>query len=145
MNAKTHFIWAFIAPVLVIILLNTGFLIMAGVALWRQRKNQKGEMDRKSILAWLKVLSLLLLIMGLTWVFGILVVDQALLPLAYIHACLVAFQGFFIFLSTVAFQEAVRDESLNCVKERFKKYGICSKFLTGSSNAMTTFHSKASV
>ena len=32
MNAKTHFIWAFIAPVMVIILISIGFLIMETVA-----------------------------------------------------------------------------------------------------------------
>ena len=138
MNAKTHFIWAFIAPVIVIILTNIGFLIMAAVALWRQRKTQKGNMDRSSVIAWVKVLTLLLPIMGVTWIFGILVVDKALLPLAYIHSVLVAFQGLFIFLSTIAFQKAVRDEYLNCFKRNIKKPDRLSKFLTESSNASTS-------
>ena len=49
--------------------------------------------------------------MGLTWIFGVLIVEvDALLPLAYIYTILVAFQGLWIFLIFVAFPRQVRDE-----------------------------------
>ena len=52
----------------------------------------------------------LVVIMGLTWIFGVLIVEvEALLPLAYIYTILVAFQGLWIFLIFVLFSPQVRD------------------------------------
>ena len=68
-------------------------------------------MNRKDVASWLKVLVFLVLIMGLTWILGVLVLNvPALLPLAYIYTIMVAFQGLAIFLSLIAFQQPVRNE-----------------------------------
>ena len=135
MNSETHFIWAFITPVIVIIFLNIGFFIMAAVALWRQRKSKKvGKMDRKDITSWLKTLVFLLVIMGLTWILGVLVLNvTALLPLVYIYTIMVAFQGLAIFLSLVAFQQSVRNEYIKWWKNRVQSSDMLSKYLTKSS------------
>ena len=51
-----------------------------------------------------------MIVMGLTWIFGILIVKvEALLPLAYIYTIMVAFQGLFIFLIFVIFSKQVRE------------------------------------
>ncbi len=39
LNPDTNFIWAFIVPVVVIILINIGFFIMAAIIMWRHSKN----------------------------------------------------------------------------------------------------------
>ena len=53
--------------------------------------------------------------MGLTWIFGVLIVEvEALLPLAYIYTILVAFQGLWIFLILVVFSQQVRDACTKC-------------------------------
>ena len=139
MNSETHFIWAFIAPVMVIIFLNIGFFIMASVVLWRQRKSKKvGKMDRKDITSWLKTLVFLLVIMGLTWILGVLVLNvTALLPLVYIYTIMVAFQGLAIFLSLVAFQQSVRNEYIKWWKNRVQSSDMLSKYLTKSSEVGT--------
>ena len=131
LNAETHFIWAFIAPVLIIIFLNIGFITMAAVALWQQKKSQKGKMDRKSIGAWIKTLVFLVVIMGVTWIVGVLDVD-ALLPLAYIFTIVVAFQGVGIFFSLVVFQKPVRDEYIKFFKMHTQKL-MLNKLHTKSS------------
>ncbi len=136
LNAETRFIWAFIAPVMVIILIKIGFFVMAAVRLWQQRKKKMkdGKMDRDNIIAWLKAVSFILLIMGITWLLGILVVDvPALLPVAYIFTILTAFQGLSIFLSVVAFQKSVRDDYIKWWQKRIKKSDTLSKYLTASS------------
>lgn len=138
LNAETHFIWSFIAPVMVIILINIGFFVMAAVRLWQQRKKKTkdGKMDRDNIIAWLKAVSFILLIMGITWLLGILVVDvPALLPVAYIFTILTAFQGLSIFLSVVAFQKSVRDDYIKWWQKHIKK---SDKYLTASSSNGST-------
>ena len=57
----------------------------------------------------LKALVPLVVIMGLTWIFGVLIVEvEQLLPLAYIYTILVAFQGLLIFLLFVVLSSQVR-------------------------------------
>ena len=52
----------------------------------------------------------LVLVMGLTWIMGVLVLNvPALLPLTYIYTIMVAFQGLTIFLILVIFSKQVRD------------------------------------
>ena len=58
---------------------------------------------------WLRSAVMLVVIMGLTWIFGVLIVEvEGLVPLAYIYTIMVAFQGVFIFLILVAFSKQVR-------------------------------------
>ena len=60
--------------------------------------------------SWLRSAVSLLVIMGLTWIVGVLVVEvEELLPLAYIFTILVAFQGVFIFLVFVLLSQKVRE------------------------------------
>ena len=141
LNTGTHFNWAFTAPVIVIILFNVGFFIMAAVALWRQRKSKKeGKMDRKDVASWLKVLVFLVLVMGLTWILGVLVLNvPALLPLAYIYTIMMAFQGLAIFLSLVAFQQPVRNEYIKWWKNKVQSP---HEYLTKSSALNTKVFSK---
>ena len=111
LNPKTHFIWTFIAPVIVIILINVGFFIMAAIAMWRHNKRQTGGgMSNERLRSWLKTLASLVVVMGLTWIFGVLIVElEELVPLAYIYTIMVAFQGLFIFLIYVVYPKEVRD------------------------------------
>ena len=52
----------------------------------------------------------LIVVMGLTWISGLFVMElEELVPLAYIHTIMVAFQGLFIFLIFVAYPKEVRD------------------------------------
>ena len=111
---------------------------MAAVALWRQRKSKVGKMSRKDVASWLKVLVFLLLIMGLTWLLGVLVLNvTALLPMAYIYTIMVAFQGLAIFLSLVVFQQQVRNEYIKWWKNKVGSSKLLSKYLTKSSEAST--------
>ena len=43
MNPKTSFIWSFIAPVILILLANIGFFIMAVVIMNRHQRRQHTE------------------------------------------------------------------------------------------------------
>ena len=67
-------------------------------------------MSKERFRSWLKALASLVVVMGLTWIFGVLIVEvKELVPLAYIYTIMVAFQGLFIFLIFVAYPKEVRD------------------------------------
>ena len=65
--------------------------------------------------------------MGLTWIFGVLIVEvEELVPLAYIYTIMVAFQGLFIFLIFVVFSKQVREAYTKCWRSKVNE----SEFLT---------------
>ncbi len=147
LNPDTKFIWAFIVPVVVIILINIGFFIMAATIMWR---HQKKEIDKTKIQNiryvqlkiplgddnnnwcirnWFKSAVSLVVIMGLTWIFGVLVVEvEALLPLTYIYTIMVAFQGLFIFILFVPTSKNVREAYSKWWKEKVNESDILSKY-----------------
>ena len=78
--------------------------------------------------AWLKSAASLAVIMGLTWIFGVLIVEvEELVPLAYIYTILVAFQGMFIFLTLVIFSKPVREAYMKWWRAKVKKSTLLKK------------------
>jgi len=83
---------------------------MAGVIMWRHQKKQRDKNRFQHVCNWLRSALSLVVIMGLTWILGLLVVEvDEMAPLAYIYTIMVAFQGLFIFLIFVIFSKAVRE------------------------------------
>ena len=77
---------------------------------------------------------LLAVIMGLTWIIGVLIVEvEKLLPLAYIYTIMVAFQGIFIFLILVPFSKPVREASVKWWMAKVRKSDVLSKYFGESS------------
>jgi len=63
------------------------------------------------VCGWLKAVTTLMVVMGVSWIIGLAVVEiKELLPLAYIFTTVAAFQGVFIFLALVLLTKSVRDE-----------------------------------
>ena len=78
--------------------------------------------------------------MGLTWVFGVLIVEvKALLPLAYIYTIMVAFQGLFIFLLFVVFPKQVRDEYIKWWRTKVKTYTVLRGYFDKNKEPINTF------
>ena len=122
LNTETHFIWAFIGPVIPIFLTKIGFLVMAAVIMWRQQKKRNNKQMSSDVGGWLKAVISLMVVMGITWIIGLAVVEiEELLPLAYIFTTVAAFQGFLIFLVLVIFTKSVRDEIINGITKMFDK------------------------
>ena len=93
---------------IIILLINIALLIMAAVQMWRHKKKQYGEMKAKDVKKWLKAVISLVVVMGVTWIVGVLIVEvEELLPLAYIYTIMVAFQGVWIFLFFVVLEMKV--------------------------------------
>jgi hypothetical protein len=89
----THFVWALISPVILIILANVGFFFMAIYIIWKQqtRKNLSTSQIQKAK-HWLKVSVSLLVVMGIAWIIGVITFHEALLFVSYIFTVVVAFQ-----------------------------------------------------
>jgi hypothetical protein len=78
---------------------------------------------------WLRSVVSLVVVMGLTWILGVLIVEvEELLPLAYIYTIMVAFQGLFIFLILVVFSKPVREAYTKWWRARFKKSNVHSTY-----------------
>jgi hypothetical protein len=103
---------------------------MAAAVLWRiSKKKAKGGVGH--IKHWLKALVSLVVIMGLTWLFGVLIVElEELAFLAYIYSFMVAFQGVWIFLLFVILDQQVREGYSKWWKLKVKKAGILNSVHT---------------
>ena len=110
MNPEKHFIWVVIVPATLIFLTNIGVFIMAATIMLRHQKKIKENNKMTSFLNWFKSACSLTIIMGITWIIGIiLVVSEGLLFLAYIYTIMVAFQGVFILFWYVILSKSVKD------------------------------------
>ena len=75
---------------------------------------------------WLCSALSLSIILGLTWIMGVLIVHDALLPLLYIYEILVSFHGVLIFIVLVVLSRPVQDWVKKSCKTKFKRRSIVS-------------------
>ncbi|XP_070563629.1 adhesion G protein-coupled receptor L2-like isoform X2 [Ptychodera flava] len=140
LNTQWGFIWAFVGPVCLVILINMIFLVMAGVIMCRHtrspthKKNDKinklsvstqiaetdkiilGETKIEEVLAWLKGACVLLCLLGITWVFGILYINKETMVIAYVFTIFNSLQGLFIFVFHCLMNEKVTKEYKRCAR-----------------------------
>ena len=92
--------------------------------------------------SWLRSAISLVVIMGLTWIFGVLIVEvEHLLPLAYIYTILVAFQGVFIFFIFVILSKQARDAYTKWWRVKVNESDFLSKlFDTQRTNTVSSCH-----
>ena len=96
---------------MLIIILNIGFFVMAAMISWKQHKKKVEDNNVKVLRGWFKSLIPLVIVLGLIWIIGLLVLDlEVLVPLAYIYTVSVAFQGLIIFVVLVLFSKSVRND-----------------------------------
>lgn len=103
-------IWAFGAPVLAVILVNSGFLMVALLITFKTRHNASGNTDNYR---WVLGTVSLTFILGITWLFGFLFFGQEPgqgIVFAYIFTILNSLQGFFIFISFCFLNKQVRTD-----------------------------------
>ncbi len=129
LRPDSYFVWVFIAPVILILLVNIGFFIMAGVIMWRHQKKQTDNSKIHNVCGWLRSAISLVVIMGLTWILGLLVVEvEEIAPLAYIYTIMVAFQGFCIFLIYTVLSKVVRQAYNKWWKDQVNSSEVLTKY-----------------
>ncbi|XP_078478057.1 adhesion G protein-coupled receptor L3-like [Lampetra planeri] len=104
-------IWSFLAPVIIVIAVNVGFLTLTLYKMIRHSSHVKPVSGNTgSLRSWTLGCASLLCLLGLTWTFGLLFVSRGSLPLAYLFTILNSAQGVFIFTFHCLMQKKVRKE-----------------------------------
>lgn len=111
LSTKNNFIWSFIGPACLIILVN---LMAFGVIIYkvfRQTALLKPEVSNyENIRSCARGALSLLFLLGATWIFGVLHVIQGSVVTAYLFTVFNAFQGLFIFIFLCVLSRKIQDE-----------------------------------
>nr|XP_058941693.1 adhesion G protein-coupled receptor L3-like [Pocillopora verrucosa] len=110
--------WAFVAPVAVILLINSILLIFLLRRIHRATKTKNNKTSAKHVKDWLRRFAMLLPVLGVTWSFGFLTFITSTTVFHYIFAILNSFQGLFIFVSFCILDDSVKKsiKSILCEK-----------------------------
>ncbi|KAM8939275.1 adhesion G protein-coupled receptor L3 [Pelodytes ibericus] len=117
LRLDTYFIWSFIGPATLIIMLNVIFL---GIALFKMfhhtaiLKPETGCLD--NIKSWVIGAIALLCLLGLTWAFGLMYINESTVIMAYLFTIFNSLQGMFIFIFHCVLQKKVRKEYGKCLR-----------------------------
>ncbi|XP_060594600.1 adhesion G protein-coupled receptor B3-like isoform X1 [Ruditapes philippinarum] len=108
LSTETGLIWAFIAPVVVVIVVNFIIVVfvirtMCGTTAMSKKSN-KGRAK-----AALRCILVLMPVMGLTWGFGVLSFNSDTIAFQYIFAILNSFQGLLIFIFHCVLDKKIKD------------------------------------
>ncbi|XP_048264306.1 latrophilin Cirl-like isoform X2 [Bombus affinis] len=155
LRADNYFIFSFVGPVILVILANLVFLSMAIYMMCRHANTtvamkskehsrlasasgkEENALPNKlqAHLAWLRGAIVLVFLLGLTWTFGLLYLNQESVVMAYIFTILNSLQGLFIFVFHCVQNEKVRKEYRKFVRRHswLPKCLRCSKTVAGSS------------
>ncbi|XP_071523911.1 latrophilin Cirl-like isoform X2 [Panulirus ornatus] len=130
LRADNYFIFAFVGPVIAVIIANSVFLSMSLFIMCRHTnisasiKNKEhtklasvSEAEESAFFAkiqnhatWVRGAIVLMFLLGLTWTFGLLYLNQASVVMAYIFTVLNSLQGLFIFIFHCVQNDKVRKE-----------------------------------
>ncbi|XP_058246386.1 adhesion G-protein coupled receptor D1 isoform X3 [Hemibagrus wyckioides] len=109
LSLKNGAIWAFVAPALFVIMVNIGILIAVTRIISRiSAENYKVQGDANSVKLTAKAVAVLLPILGISWIFGVLAVNDQSFLFQYMFAVFNSLQGFFIFLFHCLLNSEVR-------------------------------------
>ncbi|GCB71087.1 hypothetical protein scyTo_0010927 [Scyliorhinus torazame] len=139
LDLNSGFVWAFLAPVCIIILVNAGFFIITVWRLVDKFSSLNPDMNElKKIRAFTFTAIAQLCLLGCTWVFGMLHFQEGTIAMAYIFTIVNSLQGAFIFILHCLFNKQVRDEYIKffisvCHMKKASKY---SEFSTSSTQGL---------
>ncbi|XP_029107780.1 adhesion G protein-coupled receptor L1-like isoform X2 [Scleropages formosus] len=131
LRVDNYFIWSFIGPVSFVIMLNLVFLMITLHKMVRSSSALKPDSSRHdNIKSWALGAVALLFLLGLTWAFGLLFINENTVIMAYLFTTFNAFQGMFIFIFHCALQKKVHKEYSKCLRHSY----CCSRSSAGSSH-----------
>uniref|UniRef100_A0AAQ6IDX3 Adhesion G protein-coupled receptor L1a n=1 Tax=Anabas testudineus TaxID=64144 RepID=A0AAQ6IDX3_ANATE len=131
LRVDNYFIWSFIGPVSFVIMLNLIFLMITLHKMIRNSSALKPDSSRlDNIKSWALGAIALLFLLGLTWAFGLLFINENREIMAYLFTTFNAFQGMFIFIFHCALQKKVHKEYSKCLRHSY----CCSRTSTASSH-----------
>lgn len=101
-------LFGFLGPVALIVLVNLVILITLVITIYSTQLASTGTVRRKAVMG-IRSISTLLPVLGITWLFGFLSVNEDVIAFQYIFAILNSLQGFFIFVSNCLLNKKVKD------------------------------------
>ncbi|XP_059142869.1 adhesion G protein-coupled receptor L3-like isoform X2 [Physella acuta] len=113
LTTEKSFIWSFVGPALAVMMVN---IIMLGIAIYTmcRHSNMSATMKERSkatkFSAWLKGAIVLAILLGLTWLLGVLYLNEESVVIAYCFTILNSLQGMFIFFFHCIRNEKVQKE-----------------------------------
>jgi MFS family permease len=105
LTVSDHFIFAFIVPVLLIILVNCFIFVVVMAIITKKLQQSHENVKVKKIRTWLRSAASLIVILGIGWVVGIFMFHPVMYYVAVIYY---GFQGVFIFVLFVLLSSKVR-------------------------------------
>eukprot|EP00112_Aurelia_sp_Birch-Aquarium-sp1_P004982 Seg1565.3 transcript_id=Seg1565.3/GoldUCD/mRNA.D3Y31 product="Adhesion G protein-coupled receptor L2" protein_id=Seg1565.3/GoldUCD/D3Y31 len=118
LTARNGFTWSFVGPVLLVVASNMVIMIMA-IRIMKE-KSKKRNLLAEELWYWIKCCSMLVSILGLSWILGIFYFNHHTIALAYAFNVLNALQGLSIFIFLCLLdqraQEAYR-KALCCIEK----------------------------
>ena len=164
---RTSYIWSFAGPALAIVLVNAVILTRSFIAALssqngKKPSTQQQQTDRSAsanssataagvkgrlatIKRWLKGWTSLMILVGLTWVTGVMYIHEAASWLSYVFICLNGLQGLLIFLFEIVLNSKTRKSLIQIMR---RKIPNASKYLptlskTSSNNLSNTSKTKS--
>ncbi|XP_032868172.1 adhesion G protein-coupled receptor L1 isoform X1 [Amblyraja radiata] len=117
LRVDNYFIWSFIGPVSFVIMMNLVFLMITLHKMVRSNSSLKPDSSRlENIKSWALGAMALLFLLGLTWAFGLMFINEESMVMAYLFTTFNAFQGMFIFIFHCALQKKVHKEYSKCLR-----------------------------
>ncbi|XP_042859816.1 latrophilin Cirl-like isoform X4 [Penaeus japonicus] len=115
LRADNYFIFAFVGPVIAVIIANSIFLTMSLFIMCRHANlsasvKNKEHTKLASVRSWVRGAVVLMFLLGLTWTFGLLYLNQASVVMAYVFTVLNSLQGLFIFIFHCVQNDKVKKE-----------------------------------
>ncbi|KAG8555291.1 hypothetical protein GDO81_017657 [Engystomops pustulosus] len=144
LRVDNNFIWSFIGPVAFIILLNLVFLVITLCKMVKHSNTLKPDSSRLEninnyrvcdgyyntdlpgyednkpfIKSWVLGAFALMCLLGVTWSFGLFLINEETVVMTYLFTVFNAFQGVFIFIFHCALQKKVRKEYSKCFRHTY--------------------------
>ncbi|XP_037527073.1 adhesion G protein-coupled receptor L1 isoform X2 [Rhipicephalus sanguineus] len=115
LRADNYFILSFIGPVVAILLANLVFLSIAVYMMCRHSSlassvKNKEQSKMVNFRIWIRSAAVLVVLLGLTWGFGLLYLNAESVAMAYLFTFLNSLQGLFIFVFHCLRNDKVRKE-----------------------------------
>ncbi|XP_032218786.2 uncharacterized protein LOC5518271 isoform X2 [Nematostella vectensis] len=140
LSVHDGYIWSFLAPVILISLVNIVFLSMT-FKVMADRSNRQAAEKKKSfnhflppsaVRYWAKACAVLTCLLGTTWLLGLFFVNKDSLVMAYLFNIFNALQGLFIFIFHCVADERIRAEYVRILCCRGSRRDYNRKKSTGT-------------
>ncbi|XP_052088676.1 adhesion G protein-coupled receptor L3-like [Mytilus californianus] len=126
LSVESNLIWAFVGPVLTVVLINLIILILVLRTMFATHA-MMDKTTKERAKAGIRSLCVILPLFGVTWVLGVFSVNEDTVVFQYLFAVFNSLQGFFIFLFHTVLNQQIREGIQTMRVKKADKSSIYSK------------------